>query len=94
MKVNTNYTSVHPLSLLPFAPGTVLELAGAVPAFALSARLHSAVPGALRRVVCGMPALGLKPLAGILDLRLNAGEVGAAQRDQDFMPVQAGLERD
>src|SRR2546425_909280 len=49
---------------------------------------------ALRGIVCGMPALGLQPLAGILDLRLDAGEVHTAQRDEHLMPVQHGLQRD
>src|SRR3989442_3333437 len=49
---------------------------------------------ALRGLVCGLPALGLEPLARILDLRLDAGEVHTAQGDEHLMPVQHGLERD
>ena len=49
--------------------------------------------GALWRVVGGMPALGLEPLASILDLRLDAGEVHTAQCDQHFMAVQSGFQR-
>jgi hypothetical protein len=41
-----------------------------------------------------MPALGLEPLASILDLRLDAGEVRTAQGHQDFMAVEGGLQRD
>jgi hypothetical protein len=40
-----------------------------------------------------MPALGLEPLAGILDLRLDAGEVHPAQGDQHLMAVQSGFQR-
>src|SRR5262249_36337268 len=85
-----------PWGLLRFrlAPGAILELMRAVPALAFGARFHGAVLGALRRGVCGMPALGLEPLAGILDLRLDAGEVHTAQGDQHLMPVQGGFERD
>ena len=66
----------------------------AVPALALGAPFHGTVLGALWRGVCGMPALGLEPLAGILDLRLDAGEVHPAQGHHDFMAVQGGFERD
>src|SRR5262245_28086427 len=79
---------------LALAPGAISELVRAVPALALGARFHGAMLGALWRVVCGMPALGLEPLAGILDLRLDAGEVHPAQGDQDFMAVQGGFQRD
>ena len=65
----------------------------AVPAFALGARFHGAMRGALWRVICGMPALGLEPLAGILDLRLDAGEVHTAQGDQHLMAMQSGFQR-
>ena len=58
------------------APGAISELVRAVPALALGAPFHGAMRGALGRVVGGMPALGLEPLAGILDLRSDAGEVG------------------
>jgi hypothetical protein len=50
--------------------------------------------GAQWRLVCDMPALSLEPLAGILDLRPDAGEVGPAQRHQHLMAVQHGLQRD
>src|SRR4029453_15732606 len=50
--------------------------------------------GALGRVVCIMPALGLEPLACILDLRLDAGEVHPSQGDQHLMAVQGGFQRD
>jgi len=63
------------LTLLTFAPGAISELVRAVPAFALGARCHGAMLGALWCVVCGMPALGLEPLACILDLRLDASKV-------------------
>ena len=82
------------LSAFARAPGAISELVGAVPALALGARFHGTVLGALWRVVCGMPALGLEPLAGILDLRLDAGEVHTAQGDQHLMSVQRGFERD
>jgi hypothetical protein len=41
-----------------------------------------------------MPALGVEPLACILDLRLDAGEVHTAQGDQHLMAVQSGFQRD
>src|SRR2546428_10615502 len=50
--------------------------------------------GALWRIVCGVSALGLQPLASILDLRLDAGEVHTAQGDEHLMSVQHGLQRD
>src|SRR6516165_6880467 len=75
------------VALLALAPGAISELVRAVPALALGARFHGTMLGALRGGVCGMPALGLEPLAGILDLRLDAGEVHPAQGHHDFMAV-------
>src|SRR6266478_6853761 len=55
-------------------------------------QLHGyAMLGALWRVVGGLTALDVKPLAGVFDLRLDAGEVDTAQRHHDLLPVDHAL---
>src|SRR5262245_6593015 len=48
--------------------------------------------GVLRGWLCR--SLHCKPLRRLLDLRLDAGEVGATQGHHDFLAVQSGFERD
>src|SRR5215470_8626168 len=58
------------VGLLALAPGPIGELVGTVPTLALGARFHGAMRGALRSGLYRLAAVGLEPLAGILDLRL------------------------
>src|SRR5712691_12243961 len=61
-----------------FAPGAIGHFHRAVPAFALGARFLGAMRGALRGVSGWLAVVGLQPLARILDLGLDAGEVDPA----------------
>jgi len=59
--------------------GTPAELVGLV-------SLHWALSWWLRR------SLHLEPLRGLLDLRLDTGEVHTTQRDHHLMAVQGGFQ--
>jgi hypothetical protein len=74
------------------APGTIGEFVGAVEAFALGGRLHSAVPGALLGGGVSSSGLGAKPLRGLLHLGFDTGEIDPAQRDEHLMAVQGGFQ--
>jgi hypothetical protein len=76
------------IALIPLQHSVVYATEWAV----LMCRLSHTLRWWLRGWLCW--SLDAEPLARLLDLRLDAEEIHTAQRDHDFMAVQAGFERD
>ena len=82
------------------AVGAIRHLGRAVPRpLGLGALFHDAMPRTHRGLAglhCAVVCWGLhpEPLACLLDLRLDAGEVHTTQGHQDFMAVQGGFQGD